>query len=205
MIASRERWIHIKYERRLRYVENQLVVHLVTVSVTVRLIETRDQCIIRGRPGWMVEVRWRWADSWLTTVIQVHRTTNCLHPPHGRQLTPYMDITNWSSVMAETVSVLMDTLTSQAEDVPVPSCLIQYRNSELFYCKVCFSVSLYKFLCKCNAILFHYWANWAFWDIPLASSNIFYQFLYKHYRFIKIRHKVVGFTSCLFIEVIICM
>ena len=158
MIASRERWIHIKDERRLRYVENQLVVHLVTVSVTVRLIETRDQCIIRGRPGWMVEVRWRWADSWLTTVIQVHHTTNCLHPPHGRQLTPYFDITNWSSVMAETVSVLMDTLTSQAEDVPVPSCLIQYRNSELFYCKVCFS--LYKLLCKCNAILFH-WANWA--------------------------------------------
>ena len=159
MIASRERWIDIKDERRLRYVENQLVVHLVTVSVTVRLIETRDQCIIRGRPGWMVEVRWRWADSWLTTVIQVHHTTNCLHPPHGWQLIPYMDITNWSSVMAETVSVLMDTLTSQAEDVPVPSCLIQYRNSELFYCKVCFS--LYKFLCKCNAILIHYWANWA--------------------------------------------
>jgi len=35
------------------------------------------------------------------------------------------------------VDILRETLTREAGDVPVPSCLNQCRNSELFHCKIC--------------------------------------------------------------------
>ena len=40
---------------------------------------------------------------------------------------------------AQGLDILRETLTREAGDVPVPSCLNQCRNSELFHCKVSFS------------------------------------------------------------------
>ena len=41
---------------------------------------------------------------------------------------------------AQGLDILRETLTREAGDVPVPSCLNQCRNSELFHCKVSFRV-----------------------------------------------------------------
>ena len=38
------------------------------------------------------------------------------------------------------LDILRETLTREAGDVPVPSCLNQCRNSELFHCKVSFRI-----------------------------------------------------------------
>ena len=62
-------------------------------------------------------------------------------PRRHRRLTLTTDMSIMSG--SQGVDILRETLTRQAGDVPVPSCLNQCRNSELFHCKVSLKHTLF--------------------------------------------------------------